>query len=455
MQRIPFATNFGQSRSVPLSRQRVVNLFPEAAPQNAKSQVVLIGTPGQVAFSELTNIRGMLWMGSYAYAVSEKTLYRVFKDGTTEALGTIPGNDFVGMETNGRQLCIVTEPDGYIYSEADGLQQITDPDFPGASSVTYQDGYLIFTVPNTGEFFISALLEGMDYDALEYANAESKPDDVIRVFSDHREVWLFGKRTTEIWYNSGNADFPFERISNAALERGCAAKRSVAKMDNTVFWLADDLTVRKAEGYNPRRISTHALEKEIKKFNYEEAIAWAYTDEGHSFYVLTFPGEATFVYDASTGLWHERESYGVKGWNATTYCNAYGKHLVGADKICELDLDVGEDDGKPLVSLAISVPYGDNTDVVHTMPRFQLDIEAGVGLATGQGEDPQIMLRFSDDGGRTWSNEIWETMGKGGDYSHRAEWTRLGSFRQRVIEISISDPVKRSIMGGFASVING
>lgn len=134
---------------------------------------------------------------------------------------------------------------------------------------------------------------------------------------------------------------------------------------------------------------------------------------------------------------------------------AYNKHLVGADTINSLSLDVYADKSNPLVSKVISVPYGDNTDQTIVMPRFQLDIETGVGATTGQGQTPQAMLRFSDDGGRNWSNELWEDFGALGEYSARAVWWRLGSFRQRMIEVTISDPVKRAIMGGFAEIKNG
>ncbi|WP_025899049.1 hypothetical protein [Sneathiella glossodoripedis] len=274
LRRIPFATNSYKSRSKPLSSQRLVNLYAEKAPPTAKSDVVLMGTPGQVLFSSLVDIRGMLMMGSFLYAVSGKTLYKVLQDGTTESLGTITGGDYVFMATNGTQLVIVQNPRGYVYTVADGLSQIADPDFPGASSVTYQDGYFIFTRPNTGEFFISALLDGTEYDALEYATAEMAADNSIRVFSDHRELWIFGTDTTEVWFNSGDADFPFERISNVSLEVGCAAALTVAKMDNTVFWLASDLTVRRADGYNPVVISTPPIEDEIKDFTASEAIGW-------------------------------------------------------------------------------------------------------------------------------------------------------------------------------------
>ncbi|MCR9215304.1 MAG: packaged DNA stabilization protein gp10 [Proteobacteria bacterium] len=453
LNRVPFATKSTKGRSLPLSVERLINLYPERAPSDAKHSDILYGTPGQTEFCNLPSIRGLHKMRGVLYAVSDETLYSVDEAGVSTSLGSIPGADIVFMADNGTQLCVVTNPNGYIYTVSGGLVEITDPDWPGASSVTYQDGYFAFTKPDTGEMFISALLDGTSINALDFITAESAPDDAVRVISDHRELWIFGEESTEIWYNSGAADFPFERISNAIVEKGLTGPKTPAKVDNTLFWLGEDLIVWRAEGYAPRRISTHAVEQSIKKVvSPENGVGYTYADEGHTFYVLTFPGELTWVYDAATDKWHERQSYNETYWKATTYIYCYGKHLVGGDKIYSLSLDVGTDDGQPIVSKAVSVPYGDNTDPL-IMPQFMLDVETGVGNA--EDADPQAMLRFSDDGGRTWSNEIWKGLGAVGEYKHRVIWRRLGLFYQRTIEISVSSPVRKAITGAFADVKNG
>jgi len=443
LNRVPFATK-SATRS-PLTIERVINLFVEKAPADARAPTVLINTPGQVAFCDLASIRGMHEMSGTLYVVSDETLYSVDSAGAETSLGSIPGTDRVYMADNGTQLCIVTNPDGFIYTVADGLAQITDEDWPGASTVTFMDGYFVFTQPDAGKFFIAALYDGTDIDALDFATAERSPDNVVRVIADHGELWLFGTDSIEVWYNSGRADFPFERINAAAIERGCKSAATVTKMDNSLVWLGDDNIVYRANGYVPQRISTHGIEADIESLT--GAIAWVYTQEGHKFYVLTFPAQLTIVFDAATGVWHERKTYGQEDWAPQHYCYCYGNHIVSGAKIYYLDRSVYADDGADIVAEIVSVPYGDNT-VSLVMRQFQLDIEAGVGIATGQGSDPVATLAFSDDG-KTWSNEITGALGKVGNYSNRIIWRRLGRFRQRMLRIRISDPVKRAIMGGF------
>ncbi len=456
LKRVPLALHTAESRSPTLTVENVVNLYPEEAPKSAKSRVVLLNTPGQVEFSNLPSVRGLHKMDGVLYAVSDETLYSIDAAGASTSLGSIPGVEIVSIAENGTQLCIVTNPKAYIYTVANGLVEITDTDFPGASTVTYLDGYFVFTRPDTGQFFISAILDGTNYDALDFATAESSADDVLQVLADHSELWLIGEESIEAWYNSGAADFPFARPQSSRIERGGAGPRCATKLDNSVFWLGEDLVAYRASGITPERISTHAIEKIIGEVSSpQNVVTWTYTQEGHAFFVLTFPGEATLVYDANTRVWHQRKSYGEAHWKATTYVYCYGKHLVGGDKIYELSLNALEDDGSPIVAEITTVPYGDNTDRRHFMSRFQLDMETGVGTNTGQGTTPKAMLQFSDDGGHTWSNEIWRNIGKVGKYETRVVWNRLGSFRQRSIRIAISDPVKRSVFGGFAQVRNG
>ena len=439
LNRVPYATKTADRP--PLTSERLTNLFVEKAPADAKAQTVLFNTPGQVAFCELADIRGFHEMSGVLYAVAGEKLYSVDSAGTSTELGDIPGSDRVYMADNGTQLCIVANPTGYIY--ATSLAEITDPDWPGASTVTYMDGYFIFSRADSGQFFISALLDGTDIDALDFATAERSPDNVIRVIADHGELWLFGTKTIEVWYNSGRADFPFERINAAAIERGCKSAATVTKMDNSLVWLGDDNIVYRANGYVPQRISDHGLEEDIESLT--GAVGWSYTQEGHKFYVLTY-SSLTAVYDAATGLWHNRQTYGQGDWAPKHYCYCYDKHLVSGEKIYYLDRSVYADDGGDIIAEIVSVPYGDNT-ISLVMRRFQLDIEAGVGLGTG--EDPKATLSFSDDGGKTWSNEIEGSLGRVGNYSNRIVWRRLGRFRQRILRVRISDPVKRAVMGGF------
>lgn len=462
---IPFARQAYRLRSLPVSAQRCLNLYPELAGQDGKEEVVLYGTPGLASFATAGSglVRGVHVMDGVLYVVSGTTLYSVSSAGTATSLGTVAGAWRCAMADNGTQLVITDgsiafldqyfifgpSTTGYVYSVAGGLTAIADADFATAGD---------------GSFFLSALADGATYDALDFASAESAPDDIVRVFVDHRELWLFGESSIEVWYNSGAADFPFERISGALMERGCAAKWSVAKADNSVFWLGDDLIVYRAAGYQPQRISTHAIEYAIKGYSdVSDAFAYSYADEGHTFYALTFPtGKATWVFDASTGLWHERSYYiSATGTHtrhrANCYAKAYGKHIVGDyedGSLYELDLDTYADAGDTIQRIADSPPiHSENLAVF--MGKLQVDVESGAGLTSGQGEDPQAMLQWSDDGGRTWGNEHWRSMGRIGEYLRRVIWRRLGRFRTRIFRLTITDPIKIAIIGAFADMERG
>jgi hypothetical protein len=386
----------------------------------------------------------------------------------------------------------------YIYNNTtNAFGQITDPDFPGAVTVCYLDGYFVFNEPNSQKLWVTALLDGTSIDPLDFASTEGSPDGLVAVASNFREVWAFGTNSIEVWYDSGATDYPLQRIQGAFNELGCAAPYSVAKMDNGMFWLGRDRRgqgiVYRANGYQGQRISTHAVEWQIQQYSdLSDAIAYTYQQDGHSFYVLIFPtANTTWVYDAATQAWHERA-----GWNNGSFTRhrsncqmAFNNKIVVGDfengNIYSFDLEDYSDNGgiqKWLRSWR-ALPTGTNNLKRTAQHSLQLDIEAGVGLngfvrseviylmtednnflitednnfliadqETGftQGADPAVMLRWSDDGGHTWSNEHWSTIGKIGEYYRRVFWRRLGmtlKLRDRVYELSGTDPVKIAIMG--------
>ncbi len=448
------------SRSRPLSAQRVVNLYAESSPQGAKSGAALFGTPGMKLFSEVGNepIYGMHVMNNKLYVVMGNNVYFINKNGGKVLLGTIQEvDDRVQMADNGTQLMIV-KPDatGWIVTDDGTITEITAAGFPGASTVTFLDQYFVVSKPNSGQFYWSSLLDGLSWDALDFATAESDPDNLVAVIGDHSQLWLFGESTTEVFYNTGNADSPFERTNNAVFERGCAAKASVVKDDDTIFWLGDDGIIYRANGYNPQRISTHGIENDITAYDkIDDAFAFSYTQEGHKFYCLTFPTEGTtFCYDVATSLWHERESFQLPRWRVNAFSYAYNKNLVGdysTGKIYELDLDTYDENGETIQRINTFPPvFNEGKRVI--FDRLRVDLDAGLGLNDGQGSDPEIMLDWSDDNGYNTSNEHWRSMGKIGDYTRRATWRRLGQSRNRIFRVTISEPIKISLTGAYADI---
>jgi hypothetical protein len=522
------------ARSVNAADNRMVNLFPEVVPEGGKQPAFLQRVPGlTLRISVGTGpIRGLWEHAGNMYVVSGNTLYRVTSGNVVTAIGSVTGSGPVSMADNGTQIMIAANPTGYIYNTATGVfGAIADPNFPGASVVDYLDGYFVFIEPNSQRVWVTALLDGTSIDPLDFASAEGDPDNIISMIVDHREVWLFGNNSTEVWYNAGLTDFPLVRIQGAYNELGCAARFSVAKMNNQIYWLGKDFRgqgiVYVANGYQGQRISTHSVEWQIQQYGtMSDAIGYTYQQDGHSFYVLVFPSAGkTWVYDASTGAWHERA-----GWNdnwtryrGQTQVFFNNENLLGDyenGNIYVIDQNNYSYNGAAQRWLRSwrALPTGENTLRRTAQHSLQLDCETGVGLAqypaysaedliaengdillaeyaqndlvTESGEiitteandnfetiadapnppydftppvyltttsylaapgyNPEVMLRWSDDGGHTWSNEHWRTMGKIGEFGYRTIWRRLGmttKIRDRVYEVSGTDPVKLAIMG--------
>lgn len=456
------------ARSVNVADNRMVNLFPEVVPEGGKEAAFLQRAPGLTEVLDLGQgvIRGMWVVGDYLYVVRHNQLYKVDSSYTATLLGTVTGTTTpVSMADNGTQLFIACNPEGYIYNTNTLVfSRITDPDFPGAVTVSYFDGYFVFNEPDSQKIWVTSLLDGTAVDPLDFASAEGSPDGVVGLMVDHRECWVFGTDSVEVWYDAGTQDFPLQRIQGAYNEIGCSSAFSVAKLDNGLFWLAKDARgsgmVYRANGYTGQRISTHAIEQAMQGYaDISDAVAYTYQQQGHSFYVLTFPSaNATWVYDVSTGAWHERASWSNGAFNRhRSNCQAFfnGETLVGDyanGKVYRLDLSTYSDNGSVNKWLRSwrAIPTGQNDLNRSAHHSLQLDIEAGVGLVSGQGEDPQVMLRWSDDGGHTWSNEHWRSIGRIGEYGTNVVWHRLGmtmKLRDRVYEVSGTDPVKIIILG--------
>lgn len=456
------------ARSVNAADARMVNLFPEIIPEGGKEPAFLNRAPGlklKVSVG-LGPIRGLWEFNGNLYVVSRDKLYKVDSTYTVTLIGTVSGTSgAVSMVDNGTQLFVACNGPSYVYNATTNVfSQITDSDFPGAGTVSYLDGYFVFNEPNSQKIWVTALLDGLSVDPLDFASAEGSPDGVVGIIADHRELWVFGTNSVEVWYNSGNPDFPFSRIQGAFNELGCAAAYSIAKMDNGLFWLGKDARgqgiVYRANGYTGQRISTHAIEWQIQQYgNLSDAIGYTYQQDGHSFYVLIFPSaNATWVYDVATQAWHERAGFANGEFtrhrsNCQVFFNS--EVLVGDYQnanIYAFDLDDFSDNGSIQKWLRSwrALPTGQNNLKRSAQHSLQLDLETGVGLNLGQGSDPQVMLRWSDDGGHTWSSEHWVSIGKIGEFYRRAIWRRLGmtmKIRDRVYEVSGTDPVKIAIVG--------
>jgi hypothetical protein len=322
--------------------------------------------------------------------------------------------------------------------------------------VEFVDNYLLFREPDSGRFFGAGVGSATDFDALSFATAEANPDNLNGMKADHRQVILTGRKSVEIYENTGIAGFPFERAINGYVEQGCLNGKTLQKIDNTVFWLADDYTVRRLDGITPVRVSTHGIEQAIFDTTVSTASAFTYAQDGHLFYVLSFT-EGTFIYDATTGEWHERQSYGTNSWKIRHHAQAFGLELVGdaySNKIGYISPTTYDEFGEiQRMEWTYQPVYASGRRAFHD--RLEIVLETGVGLTTGQGSDPQVMLDYSDDGGLTWVSLPNRSLGPVGKYETRVTWHNLGSSRQRVYRAAVSDPVKITVTDSLLEVKGG
>lgn len=382
-------------------------------------------------------------------------------------LGTIaPNTTPVSMADNGTTLILVDgTTSGYtINLETNAFAPLVDPTgaFVGADRVRYLDTFFIFNKPGTQDFYIS-LSNSTTFDPLYIAGKVGYADNLITIEVMHRELWLIGEKTTEVWYDSGAADFPFQLVPGAFIQHGCVAKDSVCTQDLAVFWISADLQgsaiVLMGSNYNVERISTHAIEHEFATYStVSDAIGYVYQEEGHMFYVLNFPtADRTWVYDISQQLWHERaylDSNGVEHRHrSNVFAHAYNTYVVGDwqnGNLYALDQNNYTDNGASIKRVR-SFPHVVNELKRVIYNKFVADMQTGADLDPNASV-PQISLRWSDDRGASWSNPVTQSLGSVGQFSKIAQFRRLGMSRDRVFELSWSAPVMTALNGALVDV---
>jgi hypothetical protein len=466
---IVHGTNSGRAKII--SPVELVNFYPEMEDgEKAKYVKALIGCPGYN--SVVTAYTEGYCRALYAtstdrlFAIISNKLIEISTSETATVIGTLNTSySNCVMCDNGSQLLIVDGSNGYIctlatgaFATISGTSLPTDP-----THCIFTDGYFLVNSSTTGKFNFSASYDGTSWAALDYATAEYSPDYLIGLAkTSNGTIWMIGKQSLELWNNVGVANLPWRRIQGSVKEIGCIAPYSIASNGNNVFWLGNGLNgygaVFMGVGYDVVRISTPAIEYQIKQLsNINEANSYTYIEEGHQFYVINFTSEKTFAYDLTTGQWHIRASWnsltGQNIRNMSQYCAFFnGKNYVGSYKnadIYEMSLDIYDEDGTSIVGKIVTPDISNENELLFHSS-LVIDMEKGVGLS---GEsDPVIMMKYSNDGGYTWSNIRSSSPGGIGEYSARVIWRRLGSARNRVYEITMSDPVKRVISSAFIKV---
>ena len=457
----------GQSyvqRSLPFNAQRIINGYP-VLDQTGKEVSALYGTEGLTLFSSagIGAHRGSFFASNdRLFMVSGSVLFEVSSTGVITSRGALDssaGN--VSIDQNNIQLGICDGVSVYILNfSTNAFTKVTGTGLPSSVGfLTSLGGFFLALEKGTGRFYISAANNGLAWDALDFATAERDPDNLLCVKRSVGQLFLLGRRSTEIWQQVGSR-FPFVPLSSTVIPAGILAPHSAIEVSNSLLWLGQDEygkgVVYRTQGFQPQAISTEAIQFAISKATNPQNIrGMAYQTDGHVFYWLTGGGlETTLVYDLTTNSWHERAYLNNGRFEphlGSTLVFAHGKHLLGSrrdGKIYELDRLAYDDDGDVLALERTYTHLGDENKRIR-YNALEIAAEQGVGTQTGQGKNPVISLQLSKDGARTWSNWYQATLGKAGEFRAKTVFRRLGMAEQMTFKVRITDPVKRVLIGSY------
>jgi hypothetical protein len=454
---LPIANGYYESDSLPISAQQCTNFYPNIAQAPALNQETLFGTPGltQVASaSNISNCRGAHEMNGVPYFVIDGKLYSMSTSYALTDHGQIDGSGRVSMADNGTQmLVLVPVGNGFIYNHVtDTFSQITDPDFTANGNpqqVVYIDGYFCLTT-DSKKFIVSALNDGLSYNALDFGTAESDPDEIVAPIVFKNQLFIGGSQTIEAFQNIGGADFPFQR-TGLFLSKGISSPFSIQSIQDTFVFVGAGANESPAiwafAGNEVQKISTTAIDKELSALTdaqISEIYSWAYAEKGAYFVGFALPG-TTLVYDTISKRWHERKSFvdGALGaYRVTALVRAYNQIWAGDlvdGRVGLLDQETYTEYGEVIQRTIVTQPFQNNMESF-VVPELELTVESGVGNSASR--DPMVGLERSRDG-KTWSDARYRKIGKVGEYDRRVIWNRNGrASRFELFRFTMSDPVK-------------
>lgn len=497
MSRISLLGGAYQDGSLIAAAQRCINLFPEDIPRDTKEGVEAVHRlrPGHRFLSNPP----LLGRGRGVYAATNGDLYavvdqQVYFVNSDFSFGASLGQLVLDVETptsmadNGQHLLLVDgSPQGYdITLSSRTMVQTGDPNFQGADRVDYLDTFFTLNEPNSPNWYTS-LSNQVAFNALDFGSKTAWPDNIVTQITIEREEWLLGSRKSEVWFNAGTPGFSFQAAPGLIIEYGCCAKYSVAKQDVRIYWLSQspegNRMVMASDGHGAKRISTHAIETEFKKYpRVDDAIGGTFQIEGHGFYGLHFPtADRSWFFDEATKQWHEQRYCDPNGnfhrSRSAFYAFAYDTN-IGQDwatgALYAIDLNTYTDQTSASVSTPLcwvrSLPHmpGDKFERI-TYNWLIADVEVGTGIGTsnpqgnpwspgfspafGSGvafvEPPLISLRYSDDRGASFGNYIQQNLGLQGEYNTTVTYWNLGMSRDKILELSGSTSQKFSLLGVY------
>lgn len=464
-----------ESQSYTADQEDCINLYVERVESpGAQVRSVLCPTPGQARIHTTSDSGGRAhgFFDGREFIIIGGIFFEMDADLNTTFLG------FVAVDSNpatiswngegGGELFITSGGNGYLLTLATNTFAAISALAGKATMGDQLDGYFLALDAATGTMYASELLDGATWTTgIMFAQRNAAPDPWVAMKVLGSLIWLMGSQTSEVWYDAGTSPFPFLKHPAGLIPYGIAAPFSVTISDDAIMWLGASKSghgfVLKATGFSPEVVSTYAVQFDINGFEtVSDGYGDSYTEAGHTFYVLGFPAAGrTWGFDLQMGLWHKRASWsnGVFGvWRPRCHAACFGEHRwldTLAGHVLRLSLDYGTDvrieiaaDDVPIRRVR-RAPALESENRRITYPGFELGLDKGLGLTSGQGVNPQVMMRFSDDGGKTWSRERWASAGKLGEYDVRVRWDRLGQARQRVFEVIFSDPVPWRITDAY------
>ena len=451
----------GPSYSLPnrkVSIQRAVNLYLSKLEATEKAQFILRSVPGLIQRAVISGeFRGSLETNARAFVVYGSNLYEVFADYSFVSRGTLnTSTGFVSIAYGVTQLVMVDGSNGYVLALGTNVfTKITAAAFTGADTVDFIDNFFIFTKNRSGQKYqLTAINDATTINALDFASAESSPDDLVGHLVLQAGLLLFGTLTTELHVNTGNVDFPLERSRGSGFQVGLMASASLRLVDNTPYWLGRDKNgsglVYALSGGQAKRISNDAIEQALQvSTDLTAARAWSYQKNGKTFYGINAPGlTSTWVYEVSTGTWHERcdlDGAGqYKAGRVTGVLFAFDKHFGCADGfLYELSHTTYKNGSDVLVRERTSPHEAVAGRLRQVFWEFWLDATTG-GAASGIA--PMVEFSYSNNSGSTWSNVVTRSLGMIGEVVPVLRWKRPGMARDRVWRIKCSSDAPFSII---------
>lgn len=472
-----FVGGMYQSQAVTADQELTVNFYVEHMEvESATTKSALYPTPGVESVGSVAtgSGRGHYFVNGREFAVIGSAFLEIDQAGTITNRGTVAYDSNPATIScngdNGGQVFVTSGGSGYIFTlSTNAFAVVASPPWATCTMGAMLDDYFLALDSSQSRLYVSNLLDGTTWNSTQFAARSLAPDRWVAMKVLGRYIWLLGQQTSEIWYDAGTFPFPFAPYAVGLVPHGCAAPWSVRVAGNSLCWLQQTAgggpKVVSASGFSPEEISTLPLQQLMSGYTViDDAVGDSYTSQGHTFYLLTFQNQdITWAYDQNSQTWTQRGTWDpvadrYAAWRPRWHAYAYGVHRMldsQTGTVWHMDSTLPNDaNGNPVRRLR-RAPGIEVQNARIYYSAFELDLEPGLGLANGQGSNPQVMMRMSNDGGKTWGTEQMRSAGAVGQYGKRVRWNRCGMARRRVFEVAMSDPIPWRVTGAYLDLGSG